>query len=264
MPDPQEKPDEKVDVNVADLIRQKAALLKTGDFFALLGVERTADPNAVRTAYFNLARLLHPDALARQNVQDLQREAIDAFKAISEAYHVLSDRRRRAEYEARTANAKPAATSERDAESEAKIFFHKGSLLLQRRAYAEAITYFRKAADLDAKVPKYVCYVGWAVMQNTDVPEARRLDEARGWFERAIEMGKGDADAHYFQSLYYKAVGETLKQNRALQDCLHINPNHVDAQREARLLAMRTKRNAPVSLFAPLQKAISKFLKKRR
>src|SRR5690606_25902994 len=67
------------------------------DYYAVLGVPKTATAEEIKKAYRKLARKYHPDA----NQGDPQREA--KFKEVSEAYDVLSDPKRRKEYdEART------------------------------------------------------------------------------------------------------------------------------------------------------------------
>src|SRR5215210_2063438 len=67
------------------------------DYYAILGVPKDADAGAVKKAYRTLARDLHPD----RNTNDAV--AADRFKAVSEAYSVLSDPAKRKEYdEART------------------------------------------------------------------------------------------------------------------------------------------------------------------
>lgn len=67
------------------------------DYYAVLGVAKDAEKAAIRKAYRKLARQYHPDA----NAGDAKAE--ERFKEISEAYDVLSDDKRRREYdEART------------------------------------------------------------------------------------------------------------------------------------------------------------------
>ena len=56
------------------------------DYFQVLGVDRSADANAIKKAFRSLARQYHPDV----NPGDAQAEA--RVKEISEAYEVLSDR----------------------------------------------------------------------------------------------------------------------------------------------------------------------------
>jgi curved DNA-binding protein len=63
------------------------------DPYAILGVSRDADEDAIRTAYRKLARELHPDV----NPDDSAAE--ERFKQVSEANAVLSDADRRAAYD---------------------------------------------------------------------------------------------------------------------------------------------------------------------
>ncbi len=63
------------------------------DYYAVLGVSRTASEKDLKTAYRRLARKHHPDV----NPGDKKAEA--AFKEISEAYGVLSDPEKRKKYD---------------------------------------------------------------------------------------------------------------------------------------------------------------------
>ncbi|WP_157248775.1 molecular chaperone DnaJ [Nonomuraea typhae] len=67
------------------------------DYYAVLGVPKTATADEIKKAYRKLARQYHPDT----NQGDTAKEA--KFKEISEANDILSDAKRRKEYdEART------------------------------------------------------------------------------------------------------------------------------------------------------------------
>jgi molecular chaperone DnaJ len=63
------------------------------DYYAALGVSQDADAAAIKKAYRQLARDLHPD----KNPGNAEAES--RFKEVSEAYDVLSDPKRRAEYD---------------------------------------------------------------------------------------------------------------------------------------------------------------------
>jgi molecular chaperone DnaJ len=63
------------------------------DFYKELGVTKTASGDEIKKAYRKLARDLHPD----KNPGNKRSE--DKFKAVSEAYDVLSDDTKRKEYD---------------------------------------------------------------------------------------------------------------------------------------------------------------------
>ncbi|MFO0579003.1 MAG: J domain-containing protein [Polyangia bacterium] len=62
------------------------------DLYAVLGVHPSASAEELRRAYKHLARKLHPD---RNPAQD----AADRFRQVADAYRVLGDPKRRAQYD---------------------------------------------------------------------------------------------------------------------------------------------------------------------
>ena len=62
------------------------------DYYAILGVQPTDDLKTIKTAYRRLARKYHPD-VSKEN------DAEAKFKDLAEAWEVLKDDQRRAEYD---------------------------------------------------------------------------------------------------------------------------------------------------------------------
>ncbi|MSO29276.1 MAG: molecular chaperone DnaJ [Candidatus Planktophila sp.] len=63
------------------------------DFYKILGIGKSASGDEIKKKYRSLARELHPD----KNKGDAALE--EKFKAVSEAYDILSDGKKRAEYD---------------------------------------------------------------------------------------------------------------------------------------------------------------------
>lgn len=62
------------------------------DYYKILNVEPNADTKEIKTAYRKLARKYHPDVNAEEGAED-------KFKEVAEAYEVLKDETRRAEFD---------------------------------------------------------------------------------------------------------------------------------------------------------------------
>jgi len=85
---------------------------QSGDHYALLGVETSAEQEAIQTAYYTLSRQWHPDRHFRRNLGDYAQHLDFIFIQITKAYKTLSDTdsRRRHDRDSRPKKAEPSAT----------------------------------------------------------------------------------------------------------------------------------------------------------
>ena len=234
---------------IATLDAKKAAS-DEGDYFKLLDLTESADDAAVKAAYFRLARLVHPDSLKKANLEDRRNEAISLFKRITEAQLILLDpAKRKAWLQVRAAGGAkiddPAV-----AEEQSRISMHQGRLLINRRAWPQAQEVLSRYVQYKPDDPKGQILLGWCIFQNMTIPLEARLEEAKKCFQRALKLDDKNADAHFHMALYYKEKGDLESMGSCVSKALKLAPDHVGAQREKRLLEMRSG-NAPKAPKAP-------------
>ncbi len=99
---PQKRPEVKVDPIDEEAIRMKVrarvALVEEGDYFALLGVPRTATGYEIRHAYLELRRTFEPSRMLTAGTADLADEVRLVAEVVEEAYEILRDDLRRERY----------------------------------------------------------------------------------------------------------------------------------------------------------------------
>lgn len=83
---------------VRQKVRAKMVLVREGDYFALLGVNRAATSYEVKRAFLELRRSFEPSRLLTPHTVDLHDEVALILEVVEEAYEILKDERRRDRY----------------------------------------------------------------------------------------------------------------------------------------------------------------------
>lgn len=88
------------------------ALIKGADFYTLLGVTTDADKKVIKRAYYEVAANVHPDKHFRKKLGSFKTRMEHVFAKLTEAHDTLTDRDRRAEYDAYMASVATTARME--------------------------------------------------------------------------------------------------------------------------------------------------------
>lgn len=209
---------------------------RAADLYERLGLARGAGRDQVKAAYFQLAKQLHPDRFASPRLADLAARVRDLFAALNEAYEVLSDDRRRAEWQARATRSDGAVAPVGDPAA-AAIDFEKAEACARTRDHARARGFYEAALRADPRAEYQVAYA-WALLQDPrgDRGRARALAEAAlrepACLDRAALVG----------ALLARDEGDDDRARRLLERALAANPRNAEAERELRALEARSDR----------------------
>ncbi len=220
------------------------ASLKGLTHYEALGLPRTATEAQVREAYAGLVRRFHPDKLRAFGITDLQAEVGAVMARLAEAQRVLSDTRRRSDYEqqlgsqrrpatpaspAGTGAASPAETPAPAAPAgipvEARV--RRAQELARQEKHWDAIQEL-EAALPDAHSPSQ--------RQTVNMLLARCVLKNPKWLRRGEELlveitreNPRHVEALLLLAGLYRAKGLRIRTERVLRQVLEVDPSHEGA-----------------------------------
>jgi len=223
---------------IHDLIRTKLRLVQTGgNHFALLGVSPTANETQIKSAYFTLAKQLHPDRVAALELKGIEKNAQLLFSHINQAFAVLSKPQKREAY--LRSLSRPSSDKELlERVVAAEEQFQQGSISLKNERFTDAVAYLSKAVELNPNEGEHYALLGWAewcVAPNKN--EAVRQVKKR--FSQAIALSPKCKAAF----LYRGRIAIHLKKYPTAIECLkkvlELDPGNHEAELELRVLYSR-------------------------
>jgi curved DNA-binding protein CbpA len=235
-------------------MREKRQASVGNTLYQLLEIEPSATPDAVKAAYFRLAKRLHPDHRAGLKVADADGVLDDLYLRVKDAYEVLSsetERRRydfalcqKVERQARAdataaANPAPKGRSQPSAPASAvdpgskktfttsqtaRIHFGNGEKYFGDGRYHEAIEELRTAVRLDPSRAEYHRALGRALSKN---PRWRK--QAEDAFSKALELNRFDADSYVGLGELYHDGGLETRAKKMFEEALAVDPDNARA-----------------------------------
>ncbi len=234
---------------IEDLLTEKIPLVDRGaDHFALLGLPQDASPTDVRSAYFSLARKLHPDRLAAIGVFDDERRAQRLMAQVNLAFAVLNDPAKRDEYMKLLRRGGEAAAKAEDAKADelamsvmrAEEAFKQGEMALRRDQIQHAIDAFAIAVELQPRESEYQAMLAWAQFAGA-TDKTAIAPTVRKTLMRAAEDNDRSITAKFYLGRVERMLGREKEALAHFQDVLRMKPNHSEATSEARILEQRLR-----------------------
>ena len=257
------------------------------DYYAVLGVPRTATHTEIRDAYLKLARDTHPD---RVKDPEARKKAEDAFKNVTAAYDTLSRDRSRREYSSKLPNndnwtppprnappivkgpplppkdAKPVAPTPSAPEAApiattGRVEFDalgQGIEAFKKKDYHTAVQLLNLAVTNDEKNARAHAMLSMALAKNPNW-----VRDALNHMETASKLEPKNVAFLVEYALLLHSQGLKLRAKRALENAIALNPEHPDVARGLKEIPVgpetgespaRTTGETPKGLFDRLRK----------
>ena len=190
------------------------------DYYEVLGIWPTADADAIKKAYFNLAKVHHPDIVGKPHNSD---DGVD-FKMINEAFGILSDRLKRHEFDETLKKAKGGGTEpeHRDADKRsAQLAFEQARTAMKANRYDKAVVLLKSAIKYDDSNAAYHSWYGFALAKLKT-----HLHEARDACRKALETEFYNSDFHANLGFVYYQAGLNSTADEAFAEALKWDPDH--------------------------------------
>ncbi|MFL5262754.1 MAG: DUF4388 domain-containing protein [Anaeromyxobacteraceae bacterium] len=206
----------------------------TADHFDALGVKRDTPHAQVKLAYFQLARSYHPDAAPASEPPEVKKLRADIFARLGEAWGVLGDEARRAEYLAALA-AGGAADVDISAIFKAEETFQKAVILVRTRQYDRALAALGEAIALNADEPEFGVWKAWVEFLVAP-DQASAAPASAAAIEAALKKNARCLPGYLFLGQMAKLRGDLSLAEKHLRRGLALAPDHADLLRELKYL----------------------------
>jgi hypothetical protein len=222
------------------LLRLSALLAKLdkGNHFEALGMNRQGASSAeAKRNFFVLAKELHPDTVSDPGLGALREVKERLFSRINAASHVLGDDKRHKDYEEELDGKASSVDVARIFAAEEN--FQRAEILIKARKYKEGLGLLEKAIAMNDQEAEFYAWRGYAKFL-LSADRRAIFEETAGDCRKAIKMQDKCAPAHLFLGHMAKALGDLKLAAKCYERVLQLEPNHVEAQRELRLMGKKS------------------------
>jgi curved DNA-binding protein CbpA len=209
--------------------------VQSGDHFQALGLKRDAAAAQIKVAYFQLAKVYHPDAVSAAAPAEVKKLCADVFARVSEAWGVLGDDASRAAYVQELASGEGKPDVDVMAILQAESTFQAATVLVRGRRYDEALGKLAEAMKLNPDEPEFGMWKAWCEFLVAGDKAGQQPASARS-IEALLRKNPKCAQGYLFLGQMAKLVGDAAQAERHWKRGLVVAPEHADIQRELKYL----------------------------
>lgn len=226
----------------AQLAAFEAKIRRRAHAFDLFGLPHDADRKAIRAAWADASRLMHPDALQARKLGHLRERVGAVFAALSEANATLSNptsrdalRDKLARGEDPSAETDAAALARAAFESE--LIAKEADRFLKANYFDRALERYEAALALNPGEPDWRAASMWCRYCLSPRQKQDAIEAERSLAAICTEFPKL-ARAHYLRGLILRDLGNTQAALMAFEQAITHDPRLIDAERQARAIRL--------------------------
>lgn len=222
----------------ASAVAARAINVHNEDYFFALGLADNAPEEAARAAYFRLAKLWHPDRLPAE-LEPFRAEVTKIFDHLSTAHRVLTDKEERQAWIAsgrKMGGSSGVAREKKDVLKEIERALLKPDWVTVKSLADELLA--EHADDIEG-----LAFSGMALANGGESLEPE-LRAGLALLDSAIKRDLYTERTFYYRGLLHKRLGNLAGAFRDFTRAAQLDPKHIDAQRELRILEMRARKGS--------------------
>lgn len=222
----------------ASAVAARAINVHNEDYFFALGLADNAPEEAARAAYFRLAKLWHPDRLPSE-LEPFRAEVTKIFDHLSTAHRVLTDKEERQAWIAsgrKMGGSSGGAREKKDVLKEIERALLKPDWVTVKSLADELLA--EHADDIEG-----LAFSGMALANGGESLETE-LRAGLALLDSAIKRDLYTERTFYYRGLLHKRLGNLAGAFRDFNRAAQLDPKHIDAQRELRILEMRARKGS--------------------
>jgi CheY-like chemotaxis protein/tetratricopeptide (TPR) repeat protein len=210
-------------------LREAAVKIITGSYFKVLGLDLTADTEAVERAYHQVATRFHPDSYPEFDTSEIQDLLDSVMDKLSASYRVLSSDEKRKGYVqyllSRLDIGRGAPVN-----VEAELALQRGEAALKRKDFRSAQQAFEEAVGLNPREPEFYGHLAWATYLATPGPQKERAKAAQKLLKKALSLNPTLERVQIIQAIIEGESGDAAAAKKKLRAVLEQNPRSKLAQ----------------------------------
>ncbi len=244
------------------LITETSVEIEEQNFFEMLGVDRGATAEAVKDAYFEKAKIWHPDRLPPE-LAELKPIVDRVFGYYTNAEQALESLEERAAYikNVQGGGGTPAAERKVNAIVTAAMEFQKVHVFVQRKNWDEAMRVVERAIEL-AEEPDFFAMRAKIRLNTKNMKIQLEKQLVIDDVEKALALQDDHEDALMVRAELFTKTGADAKATKIYREVASRNPKNIEAVRFVRIADMRAS-GGPGASKKEDEGLMSRFFRKK-